>query len=309
VAASPLPTRTGSRDARLLRFAAVAKAAPPPLDAIRRAIIAALFSDDELYDHLVLKGGNALRLVYRLQERTSLDLDFSLDTEFFDLERTEQRLIRALRDRLDSAGYSSFDEKLEERPPHPTGRWGGYLLTFKVIARLEHARLGGDLDALRRNAVSFGPLGQRNWSVEFSRYEYCEGKIPYELDSQRIYVYSPEMLAIEKLRALCQQLPEYPQRRHPAPRARDFYDIHSLMTRLSPPPRLDSAGSVEQARAIFQAKEVPISLLWEIRRTRDFHAPDWPSVQVSTTGTLNDFDFYFEFVATLAERLEPLWNE
>jgi hypothetical protein len=286
----------------------MAKAALPPLDAIRCAIIAALFSDDYLYDHLVLKGGNALRLVYRLQERTSLDLDFSLDTEFFDLADTQRRLTRALRDRLDSAGYVSFDEKLEERPPHPTGRWGGYLLTFKVIAKLEQARLGGELDALRRNALSFGPFQQRNWSVEISRYEYCEGKIPYELDSQSIYVYSPEMLAIEKLRALCQQLPDYPHRRYPAPRARDFYDLHSLATRLSPPPRLDSAGSVKQARAIFRAKEVPIPLLRQIRQARDFHAADWPSVQVSTTGTLRNFDFYFEFVATLAERLEPLWE-
>ena len=33
---------------------------------IRRAIVTAMFSDDELYEHLVLKGGNALRLVHGL---------------------------------------------------------------------------------------------------------------------------------------------------------------------------------------------------------------------------------------------------
>jgi hypothetical protein len=285
----------------------MATAATPPLDGIRRAIIAGLFSDDELYDHLALKGGNALRLVYHLQERTSLDLDLSLDTEFHDLEGTRSRLTRALRDRLDSAGYVSFDEELEERPPHPTGHWGGYRLTLKVIAKQDHARLGSNLEALRRNALPLGPLQQRTWRVEISKHEYCGGKIPYELDSQAIYVYSPEMIAIEKLRALCQQLPEYPHRGHRAPRARDFYDVHTVVTRLSL--RLGSAKHVELARAIFGAKDVPVSLLREIRRTREYHAPDWPSVQVSGDSSLRDFDFYFDFVVDLAERLEPLWEE
>ena len=35
-------------------------------DQIRKLTIAALFSDDELLERLVLKGGNALNFVYRL---------------------------------------------------------------------------------------------------------------------------------------------------------------------------------------------------------------------------------------------------
>jgi hypothetical protein len=284
----------------------MAKLPLSPLDVIRCAIIAALFSDDELYDHLVLKGGNALRLIYKLQERTSLDIDFSLDTDLGDLDATRQRLTWVLRDRLDSVGYLPLDERLEERPADPATLWGGYLLTFKVIAKAEHARFAGDLEALRRNAVSFGALQRRNWHVEISKYEYCKGKILSEIDFQSIFVYSPEMLAIEKLRALCQQLPSYPHRAHPTARARDFYDIHALVTRI--PLRLESTDP-EQARAIFKAKSVPISLLRQLNQTRPFHAPDWPSVQLSTTGTLHSFDFYFDFVVDLAERLEPLWEE
>ena len=289
-----------------IRFAGIAKPALLPIYAIRRAIIAALFDDDELYDRLVLKGGNALRLVYHLQERTSLDIDLSLDTRFDDLEATLQRLTRALRELFPYTTLFRSDEKLEERPPEPTSHWGGYHLTFKVIAALEHERFAGNLEILRRNALAFGPRQERSWRVEISKYEYCQGKVPYEIDSQAIYVYSPEMLAIEKLRALCQQLPDYPHRAHPTARARDFYDIHTLITRI--PLQLESTD-VEQARAIFRAKEVPIALLRQIRQTREFHAPDWPSVRVSTTGTLHDFDVYFDFVADLAERLEPLWEE
>lgn len=53
---------------------------------IRRITIIALFSDDELVNQLVLKGGNALSLIHKVSLRTSLDLDFSLATDFGDLD-------------------------------------------------------------------------------------------------------------------------------------------------------------------------------------------------------------------------------
>jgi len=42
---------------------------------IRRMTIKALFSDDFLLEQLVLKGGNALNLVHRIGNRSSLDID------------------------------------------------------------------------------------------------------------------------------------------------------------------------------------------------------------------------------------------
>jgi predicted nucleotidyltransferase component of viral defense system len=51
---------------------------------IRRTAIAALFSDDVLTEYLVLKGGNALDLVYGITARTSMDLDFSMGKDFED---------------------------------------------------------------------------------------------------------------------------------------------------------------------------------------------------------------------------------
>lgn len=61
-------------------------------DEIRRVTITALFSDEVLFEHLVLKGGNALSLVYGLTDRTSLDLDFSMDADFPDIEDARRRL-------------------------------------------------------------------------------------------------------------------------------------------------------------------------------------------------------------------------
>lgn len=48
------------------------------LDEIRKLGIIAMFSDDELMEMLVLKGGNAMALFYSEYSRASIDLDFSL---------------------------------------------------------------------------------------------------------------------------------------------------------------------------------------------------------------------------------------
>ena len=89
-----------------------------PLDfsEIRRTAIAALFSDDVLTDYLVLKGGNALNLVYGITSRSSIDLDFAMAQDFEDSEDARRRLFGALQNRFDAAGYKVFDEKFEPRP-------------------------------------------------------------------------------------------------------------------------------------------------------------------------------------------------
>ncbi|MHC4757027.1 MAG: nucleotidyl transferase AbiEii/AbiGii toxin family protein [Planctomycetota bacterium] len=53
---------------------------------VKRIAIIALFSDDDLMEHLVLKGGNALDLIYEVAQRSSLDLDLSTDREFKESE-------------------------------------------------------------------------------------------------------------------------------------------------------------------------------------------------------------------------------
>jgi predicted nucleotidyltransferase component of viral defense system len=59
---------------------------------IRKNVILAIFSDDQFLEKLVLKGGNAISLVHRLDYRTSLDLDFSMAGDFENLVETSQRL-------------------------------------------------------------------------------------------------------------------------------------------------------------------------------------------------------------------------
>ena len=51
---------------------------------LRLQFITALAADDELYELLVLKGGNALNLIHQVGQRSSLDLDYSLEADVDD---------------------------------------------------------------------------------------------------------------------------------------------------------------------------------------------------------------------------------
>jgi Nucleotidyl transferase AbiEii toxin, Type IV TA system len=55
---------------------------PKLLDRIKSLAVQAMFSDDELLEQLVLKGGNAMALVHQISARASVDLDFSLKQDF-----------------------------------------------------------------------------------------------------------------------------------------------------------------------------------------------------------------------------------
>lgn len=278
---------------------------------IRRVAITAIFSDDLLLQHLVLKGGNALSLIYDLGSRASLDLDFSMHADFPDFEDARQRLFQALHDRFDAHDFVVFDEQLEPKPrldgEDTKPWWGGYELRFKLIERHKYPAFKDRLDKLRINAKVTGGKQERTFTIDLSKYEYTEGKAMHELEHFTIYVYTPEMIAIEKLRAICQQMGDYSHRGHPSARARDFYDIHRVVTRLNVD--LSSETNLEIARHIFAAKHVPLRLLSKIAEYREFHRSDWPAVQNSALDAVEGFDFYFDFVLEQVSRLKALWVE
>ena len=275
---------------------------------IGRLVIIAMFSDDVLFRQLVLKGGNALNLVYLLGSRASADVDLSLEEDFPNLEEARTRIFQALRDRFGEAGLIVFDESLVSRPatPSPRGgeRLGGYEVEFKLMEFSKYESLKADPERCRRQSIVVAPLQQRIFRIQISKYEYCSGKRDTELNDYTIRVYTPEMLAIEKLRAICQQMPEYLLRGHHAPRARDFYDIHSILTGIGVD--LGAPVNLQLARDIFGAKQVPLALISKIPQHRALHKQDWPAVEVTVSGRLMEFDFYFDFVVEQAKPLESL---
>jgi predicted nucleotidyltransferase component of viral defense system len=277
---------------------------------IRRLVIVAMFSDEQLLGRLVLKGGNALELIHRVLTRGSVDVDLSIADEFRDLDDTRQRIFRALRRAFWGAGYLVFDESFLAVPPDPTEDradwWGGYKVEFKLIATARADALKRDLEQMRRQAATIDPRQGRKFRVEISKHEYCEGKMSAELDGRTIYVYTEEMCVVEKCRAICQQMPEY-GRTHPTPRARDFYDIYTTVTRRG----LDLAlpENLDLFRHVFGAKRVPLALLSRIAETREFHRPDWAAVKDAAVGEVLAFDTYFDFVVDEVSKLDSLWEK
>ena len=281
------------------------------LTEIRRTAITALFSDELLTESLVLKGGNALNLVYGITSRSSIDLDFGMRQDFPDFEDAKSRLFLALHNRFDAIGYTVFDEVFEKCPQLKGSDekpwWGGYLISFKLIDRQKYQSLKNDNKKLRDHSLALGSGGRRQFKIDLSKYEYTEGKVEHEMNSFTIYVYTPEMIAIEKIRAICQQMNEYPHTGNKKPRARDFYDIYQVVTTRG----IDLQTKENQTllQHVFEAKQVPLLLLANMPLQREFHRTDWPSVIAATDGELRDFDFFFDFVWHEVEQLKTLWME
>lgn len=277
---------------------------------IRILTITALFSDDLLFEQIVLKGGNAMSLVHQISPRVSQDLDFSLADDFDNLQDTLRRMETQLLRSFRAESLIPFDVKLTPKPAEPNQStpswWGGYVLEFKVSPEDQHKTLAHHPERLRRSASVIGPKQRKVFKVDFSKNEFTEPKTKVDLDHQTIYVYPPALIAVEKLRAICQQMEGYElmagTRR---PRARDFFDIYSIVTGTAF--RFDSAEARSLIPPVFAAKHVPLALIGKIPETSAFHANDWPSVTASVVHDLEDFAYYFDFVLRELAPLKALW--
>lgn len=281
------------------------------LERIKKLTVTAMFSDDELLDELVLKGGNAMALVHKLTSRESVDLDFSMRHDFpGGVEGVRRRIEIALQRTFRPAGYEPFDFKMAEKPAQVSADlvefWGGYAVEFKLVTNAQFAADKETPEKLSRSALSIGQ--GRKFLIDISRFEYVKDKQQTELDGYRIYVYSPTMIACEKLRAICQQMEEYApvikrNNRPGSERARDFLDIYTLVETLA----LDllAPKTIDMTREMFRLKRVELKWLGNIEKYRDFHRPGFSAVKdtVSPGLKLRNYDFYFDYVVALAAKV------
>ena len=169
---------------------------------------------------------------------------------------------------------------------------------------------GVEIIALGEHVDYWDQLG---WKDQFSSPLFSARQQDYGRAFHLENVYTPEMIVCEKLRAICQQMPEYGptvnRQRAGSARARDFIDITSLVTMMKVD--LSTKENRELLGHVFAAKRVKLSLLREIDKYRDFHRTNYEAVAATTKPgiTLKGFDFYVDFVLGLIRQLEPLGDE
>ena len=288
---------------------------PKLLERIKNLAIQAMFSDDDLLEQLVLKGGNAMALIHQISARASVDLDFSLQHDFVEnLEAVQTRIANTLLKTFRANGFEVFDFKMVERPKTMTTDmrdfWGGYGVEFKLATTEIYTLYSVNLEEMRKHALNLG--AGTKFLIDISRFEYVHDKQDWDFDGTLIYVYSPLMIVCEKLRAICQQMAEYTpivKRGYDgSARPKDFVDIFVLTQALE----LDLAGEAMQRilTSMFEAKKVPLSFLGLIPNYYDFHLTGFPSVvdTVAPDFELKEFDAYFAYVLDFVDRLKPVWN-
>ena len=184
----------------------------------------------------------------------------------------------------------------------------GYEYSFKIIGHENYTRLKSDLEKLRKQATAVREDNKRTFTIDISKHEYCDSKEPFELEGFTIYVYPPLIIIYEKLRALCQQMEAYasivPTMRR-RPRARDFFDIYSLLENPTTTVDLCASAHIPLLHAVFNAKKVPLSFLHQLGAEREFHRQGFSSMRdtVSPNVKLEAFDFYFDYAMKQISRI------
>ncbi len=276
---------------------------------VRKLIVRALYTDEWLYHQLVLKGGNALSLIYNVGNRSSLDIDFSIERDFEDLNEVAQRMERTLKSTFEEVGILVFDFSIEKKPKVADNEWwGGYTAEFKLISKKNADKLSFRIEDMRRQALTIDAGSQRRrYSIEISKFEYIADRVAKKIDGVDIVVYSPLLLAVEKLRALLQQHPSYTQipDNLKRSRARDLYDIWAISDYFS----IKIEMNLSTVEAVFSAKRVDINLLSRLSEVKALHLASWSDVELSVPMDLEDFDFYFNFVNSAAINLYAQWKK
>ena len=273
------------------------------IEEVIRESVVALFSNDVLRRTLVLKGGTALFLVQNINTRLSTDIDFSVSGEIVNPDQYFSYVESTLKEHFSKLGFEVFDTGYKKKPREPAISqpkfWAGWCFEFKLISNVLSTRA---LEHKRRAALIPGGAASSKNEIEISEYEYCDSTEKIELEGSIITSYSTSLLVLEKLRAICQQHPEYPYGRTKN-RARDFFDIYQLVRKHR------SAELYDEIRRhlprVFEAKEVSLSLLKGIFEPDfvAFQASHFSSVEATVKEAPEPFDFYLEQLRLLVSEL------
>lgn len=285
----------------------------------RDLAIKGIFSDDDLFEILTLKGGNAMALL-DITNRASQDLDFSIKQGIrLTQDEDAPKFKKALERTFEEEGYRIIDFKFDVKPKKTKRElppfWGGYSINFKVMDEETYEKTYDVSDQKRSSMALQLEGGKKKIEIDISLEEYTEDRIQMKLDEYQIHIYSPLMIVYEKMRALCQQLPDYEYASFEKTRARDLYDIYIAIQKsqsLELREQILSSSNVHILREMFKAKNVSLELLLKIESYREQLEDDFNqrvTPQIADRKNVPDFDFLFEFNIELIKEVYALLQE
>ena len=266
--------------------------------------IIAVYSTSSPSETLFLKGGSAMRLFDNLTSRLSIDADFSVHTDIdnkskFFRELKSSVIARFRRKKLNIIDFEWSRKPGKKRAGFPDW-WGGWLCEFKLVS-FQHR--GKSIETKRRNALIPDGANSSKVTVEISKHEYCGKRRIKTIQGVKIFGYSRELLVLEKIRAICQQHPDYAYRSSKN-RARDFYDIYELTANTDDGFISRCSSQIEN---VFRAKEVPLkilALLWEVDFI-DEQRRGFDEVKDTVIGKIHDFEVYVEHLRFFVKDIYP----
>lgn len=266
--------------------------------------IIAIYRDPSLSSRLYLKGGSAMRLFDKLTSRLSIDADFSIE----DTVDKDKNFFTAIKNNIGTSfrkqKYDIIDFKWDKKPKTP-GRekpdwWGGWRCEFKLVSFSDR---GKSIETKRRNALVPEGANSSKIIVDVSEHEYCGKSRRKTILGVKILGYSRELLVLEKIRAICQQHPDYKYRLSKN-RARDFYDIYEMTAEVDDDFARRCSRHIEK---VFKAKEVPLHILGALWKDDfiDGQRRGFDQVKDTVRGELHDFDVYVEHLRFLTREIYP----
>ena len=226
-----------------------------------------------------------------------------------ELAVVKQKLDVAIRQTFEEHDYTIFDFNITEKPrnlsPNLSGFWGGYQVEFKIQTLDNKSIISTNIEMARKTSQIIGLNNSKKFTIDISKFEYCKEKESVEIDGYTMYAYTPKMIVIEKLRAICQQMAEYPinQGKTNKSRPRDFYDITVIVNHYG---MTFDEDDFELIQAVFGLKKVDLVLLSLIPNYKNFFSQDLESLRetlIASRLAQFNFDDCYNFVFIIAEQI------
>lgn len=286
---------------------------------IRDIVLTSIFGNDDLYDKLTLKGGNALAL-QGVNVRASQDLDFSISHGInLDQQTYEPIFEDSLSNGFNTKGYKVINFSFIPKPPKKRLNapekgsltdsssiiWGGYHIKFGIIKYdLYNELVQKKANNIGAHAETIGK-NKKLIEIDISKDEYTKNREKKDLNGFTIYIYTPLMIVYEKVRASCQQLPQY-RINGQKERARDLFDIYELTsTNPSLLEQVTSKNNIDILIRMFEIKLVKFKLLTKLDSYTEQLRSDYENNVIPQIKTAEkpSFDFLMDYSKRLFDQL------